>query len=57
MDVSAINPDQISAIFNYRTMYEAGKTLYNTTIDAPAEVEILSVSPETFRLQLQRRED
>lgn len=55
--VSAINVSDVTAIFNYREMYENGKTLYPINIEMPQDVELLEISPSEFRLILKRNEE
>lgn len=55
--VTKLNANDFTAIFNYRNVYESGKTLYKVQIDAPEELDLLTISPNTFRLQLRRRGD
>ena len=55
--VTKLSATDLTAIFNYRNVYERGKTLYEVQIDAPEEIDLLTISPNTFRLQLRRRGD
>ena len=56
-NVTAIKSNDITALFNYRDMYENGKTLYPVTIEMPKDVELLKSSPDQFRLTLKRIEE
>jgi len=55
--VTALNANQVTAIFNYRTSFENGKTFYPVDIQIPTEVKLMEISPENFRLRLKRKED
>lgn len=54
--VTAFNAEQATALFNYNTSYERGKTLYQIKVELPPEIKLIDVSPKTFRLQLTRKE-
>ncbi len=55
--VTEIKINDITALFNYREIYENGKTLYPITIEMPKHVELLKISPDQFRLTLKRIEE
>lgn len=56
-NVIDFNAEQATALFNYKTSYESGKTLYEIKVELPPEIELIDVSPKTFRLQLTRKEN
>lgn len=55
--VSALRPNQITALFNYRAQHESGKTFYNVDVQVPQGVELMQISPKNFKLQLKRNEE
>jgi len=56
-NVTSFSAEQATALFNYKTSYESGKTLYSIKIELPPEIKLIDVSPKTFRLQLTRKEN
>ncbi len=56
-NVTAFNAEQATALFNFKTSYENGKTLYPIKVELPPEVKLIDISPKTFRLQLTRKEN
>lgn len=55
--VSTIKSTDVTALFNYRNMYENGKTLYPINLEMPHDIELLKISPNEFRLTLKRNEE
>ncbi len=56
-NVTVFNAEQATALFNYKTSYESGKTLYEIKVELPPEIKLIDISPKTFRLQLTRKEN
>lgn len=56
-NITAIQLNHITALFNYHETYENGKTLYPVSIELPKNVELLKISPDQFRLTLKRIEE
>ncbi|MCK5345587.1 MAG: hypothetical protein KAR20_19390, partial [Candidatus Heimdallarchaeota archaeon] len=55
--VAALSGDQITAVFDYQKYYKTGKMEYPIVIEIPQNITLLETLPNSFRLQLKRRED
>jgi len=55
--VSALQPSQITAYFDFSRFYTEGVMEYPVVVETPKGISLISKSPQQFRLQLQKRED
>ncbi|NOX90436.1 MAG: YbbR-like domain-containing protein [Calditrichaeota bacterium] len=54
--IEAVTPEQITAIFDYQNDYHVGRSHYIPQIEVPEGVQVIQISPRSFRLQLRKKE-
>jgi len=54
---AALTADQITAVFDYQKYYRSGTVEYPVVVETPRDITLLEILPNSFRLQLKRRED
>ncbi len=54
--ITSLSQDQVTAYFDYGKDFEVGRLRYPVEVEAPEGVQIVSASPEIFRLKLERKE-
>ncbi len=55
--VSSILPEQVTAVFDYKNDYHVGRSYYMPHIEVPDGVQIVQISPRSFRLLLKKRNE
>ena len=55
--IASLNRDQITAVFDYQKDYRVGRNYYVPHFDVPNGVNIIKISPKSFRLLLRKKEE
>lgn len=53
--VSSLTGNEITALFSYTHDYEEGRVNYPVQIETPANITVVEISPDVFRLQLKKK--
>lgn len=55
--IKAIQPEQITAIFDYQKDFRIGRSHYVPKIELPEGITVVQISPRSFRLILKKKEE